>query len=272
MTNPSENPFHQVRVTGDAPILLLTQVVGSGAKGKAMHIHPEGQFYFATQGLMIVETAAGNVIMPPGRLGWIPPMMPHGATVIGNTKSFAPEISVGFTLYLLPSLCQQFPADPAVLTLSPLMRGILDRMHQWPKNESLTDQERRLLDVFIDEVQMARPEPFQLKMPVHRQLSVMARNIADNPASETSIEEWGNQLGMSSRTITRRFREETGMSVAEWRQIARIQKALELLSDGESVTSTAITLGYDSVSSFIALFKRLLGSTPAKFASDYAVI
>jgi methylphosphotriester-DNA--protein-cysteine methyltransferase len=56
------------------------------------------------------------------------------------------------------------------------------------------------------------------------------------------------------------------MSLIEWRQIARLQKGMALLNGGASVTTVAISLGYDSVSSFIALFRRILGTTPAKFS------
>ena len=39
-----------------------------------------------------------------------------------------------------------------------------------------------------------------------------------------------------------------------------------MLTSGASVTTVALSLGYDSVSSFIALFRRILGTTPARFA------
>jgi AraC-like DNA-binding protein len=74
-------------------------------------------------------------------------------------------------------------------------------------------------------------------------------------------------LGWSRRSLTRHFRNETGMSVVEWRQVARLQKGMELLNGGASVTTVALSLGYDSVSSFIALFRRILGTTPARFAA-----
>jgi len=268
MGDHSPQPFHQVRLTGAAPVLLLSQAAGMGVQGKSLHTHPEGQFYFAMHGLIVVETAQGRVIMPPGRVGWIPPMVPHGATVIGSTKSIAPDISVGFTLYLLPALCAQFPPEPTVLSLSGMMREILKRMQQWPQQQPLSDTRQRLLAVFMDEIHAAELEPLRLKMPVSRQLVTLASVIADDPADDTSLEDWGQRLGMSSRTITRRFREETGLSVSSWRQVARLQRALEMLGDGDSVTSVAITLGYESVSSFIALFRRLIGTTPAKFAAD----
>lgn len=76
----------------------------------------------------------------------------------------------------------------------------------------------------------------------------------------------GASLGWSRRSLTRHFRNQTGMSVVEWRQIARLQKGMALLNGGASVTTVAISVGYDSVSSFITLFRRMLGTTPARFA------
>jgi AraC-like DNA-binding protein len=264
-------PFHQIRLNGAAPVLLLPQRTGADKKsGKAMHTHPEGQFYFATQGLMVVETAQGRCIMPPGRLGWVPPLLPHGASLIGSARPQAPDLLVGFTLYLEPALCARFPAEPVVLALSDMMRAILARMQGWPQGGPLGEAERRLLDVFIDEVNHAEPEALRLKMPRERRLVTLATAIADEPADETSLDDWAQRLGMSRRSITRHFREETGMTVVEWRQAARLQRALELLADGGSVTSVALTLGYDSISSFIALFRRAMGVTPAKFMAQAA--
>jgi len=255
--------FHQIRLSGKSPILLQAHT-SEKAVDKAMHTHPEGQLYLATQGLMVVETTGGRIIMPPGRLGWIPPMVPHGATVIGGLRGARGV--VGFSVYLLPALCGALPAEPVVLVQSDMMKLILQRMRSWPQ-QALGEAEHRLLDVFLAEIQAAPPEPLRLKMPVERHLATLAAAIADDPADETSLDEWGGRLGMSRRTITRRFRDETGMSVVEWRQVARLQRGLELLGDGMPVTTVAITLGYDSVSSFIALFRRVLGTTPARFAA-----
>jgi AraC-like DNA-binding protein len=258
--------FHQVRLSGESPVLLQSHT-SDKAVDKSMHTHPEGQLYLATQGLMVVETTGGRIIMPPGRLGWIPPMVPHGATIIGGLRGQASGALVGFSLYLLPALCAALPAEPVVLVQSDMMKLILQRMRAWPQRLALGDAERRLLDVFLAEIQAAPPEPLRLKMPDERRLATLAAAIADDPADETSLDEWAGRLGMSRRTITRRFRDDTGLSVIEWRQVARLQRGLELLGDGMPVTNVALTLGYDSVSSFIALFRRVLGTTPAKFAA-----
>ncbi|TKR55717.1 AraC family transcriptional regulator [Allopusillimonas ginsengisoli] len=65
--------------------------------------------------------------------------------------------------------------------------------------------------------------------------------------------------------MTRRLVAETGFSFTEWRQRVRLLKALERLVAGRSVTAVALDLGYDNVSTFIALFKRIFGVTPGRY-------
>ncbi|MFX3311484.1 helix-turn-helix domain-containing protein, partial [Klebsiella pneumoniae] len=81
--------------------------------------------------------------------------------------------------------------------------------------------------------------------------------------SKSSI--YSTKPGMSSRTLTRRFRAETGFSFNEWRQRIRLLRALELLAAGKPVTAIALDLGYDNVSAFIALFRRMFGTTPGRY-------
>ena len=58
---------------------------------------------------------------------------------------------------------------------------------------------------------------------------------------------------------------ETGFSFNEWRQRIRLLRALELLAAGKPVTAIALDLGYDNVSAFIALFRRMFGTTPGRY-------
>ncbi len=52
------------------------------------------------------------------------------------------------------------------------------------------------------------------------------------------------------------------MSVGKWRQVARLMAGIGMLADGHAVTDTAMSLGYDSVSSFVLLCRRLTGMSP----------
>ena len=55
------------------------------------------------------------------------------------------------------------------------------------------------------------------------------------------------------------------MSFVEWRTMARMKRAIEQMTEGSSVTDTAIAVGYDSVSSFIVQFRQTFGTTPANY-------
>ena len=55
------------------------------------------------------------------------------------------------------------------------------------------------------------------------------------------------------------------MSFRSWRQQRRLLRALELLGLGDRVSKIALELGYDSTSAFIAMFRRCLGTTPARY-------
>jgi AraC-like DNA-binding protein len=257
-----KNYYGDKRLTDDMPIKVATQHSCGKEHGKLVHHHPEGQIYIPLQGVIVIEAGGTRQVLPPGRMGWIPPYMPHGATVHGN--SLKPGLA-GHAVHLAPSLCVGMPEVSLVLRMSPLAQSLLERMCTWPDGAPTDEAGRRLMTVFLDEIRNAEPEPLHLTMPRHPRLLKMAATIAENPADETDLDAWSAQLGWSRRSLTRHFRNETGMSLVEWRQVARLQKGMELLNGGASVTTVAISLGYDSVSSFIALFRRILGTTPARF-------
>ena len=70
---------------------------------------------------------------------------------------------------------------------------------------------------------------------------------------------------MSGRTLARMFTAETGMTFGAWRQQARLLRALELMAAGQPVTTVALDVGYESPSAFIAMFRRALGVSPARY-------
>ena len=72
-------------------------------------------------------------------------------------------------------------------------------------------------------------------------------------------------VGASKRTLSRLFTTQTRMSFQAWRQQRRLLRALELLATGDNVTAIALELGYDNTSAFIAMFRRCLGTTPARY-------
>jgi AraC-like DNA-binding protein len=75
---------------------------------------------------------------------------------------------------------------------------------------------------------------------------------------------------VSSRTLSRRFVQETGFSFTAWRQRARLLRSLELLAADQAVNAIALDLGYATASAFIGLFRRVFGETPAAYRQRLA--
>jgi AraC-like DNA-binding protein len=101
-------------------------------------------------------------------------------------------------------------------------------------------------------------------------LRAIAQELLEAPADSRGLDEWAVVATMSTRSFTRHFEAETGMPFSEWRRRVAARRAVELLAAGESVADVASGLGYESVSAFIAMFKRLHGSSPARFMAAMA--
>ncbi len=71
---------------------------------------------------------------------------------------------------------------------------------------------------------------------------------------------------VSGRTLLRRFKDETGVTPLAQLQQARIARARLLLESGAlSVAQVTEQVGYADVATFGALFKRLVGHSPAQY-------
>lgn len=66
--------------------------------------------------------------------------------------------------------------------------------------------------------------------------------------------------------ISRRFKQETGLSYMEYLQKVRVEKACELLRAEElSISEVAHQVGYEDVQFFYTVFKRILNMTPKEY-------
>ncbi|WP_394845799.1 helix-turn-helix transcriptional regulator [Pendulispora brunnea] len=243
----------------DGPAVVAVLRKDERDRETAAHSHARAQLFASVFGLVTVSTNAGRWVMPPGRAMWIPPRVRHAARIHGPAD--------GWSLYLVPSVCAELPTAPRVLQVTSLLRETIERAATWtPKTRALTPPEERIARVLVDEIHHAASEPLHLPMPHSASLLRIARALLSRPADARTEEEWAHVGGLAKRTLTRRFRTETGMSFGTWRTQLRILVALEQLAAGRDVTNIAFDLGYTSVSAFIATFRRAMGTTPKQYA------
>ena len=105
-------------------------------------------------------------------------------------------------------------------------------------------------------------------MPSDDRALRVAQALMEDPADERTLAAWGQDVGASSRTLSRAFIAETGLPFARWRALVRLQRAMVALGARESVAEVARTVGYESASAFVAAFRRETGITPARYFQD----
>jgi AraC-like DNA-binding protein len=86
----------------------------------------------------------------------------------------------------------------------------------------------------------------------------------EQPAADWSIDELGNQVGLSRSALHERFVGLVGVAPIQYLAQWRMQLAARLLRESQSsVLSIALRVGYDSEAAFGRAFKRLVGMPPA---------
>jgi AraC-like DNA-binding protein len=126
-------------------------------------------------------------------------------------------------------------------------------------------REQRLMGVILDELQTLVPEPLYLPLAQERRVRKIMDSLMEKPGDNRSLEDWAGSVGASSRTLSRIFQKETGLSFGQWRTRLRLVEGVERLQRGETVTGVALELGYANSSAFIVMFQRELGTVPSKF-------
>lgn len=78
-----------------------------------------------------------------------------------------------------------------------------------------------------------------------------------------SLEDIARQAGTSPRTLSRRFKAQTGTTPRQWVLAARVRRAQELLETTRlTADKVAEAVGFESVSAFRDCFSRRVGTTP----------
>jgi AraC-like DNA-binding protein len=210
---------------------------------------------------MTVTTDEGTWVVPPQRAVWMPAGVEHEIRCTGAVEMR--------TLYIQTGALPHAPNACRVVTVSPLLRELILRAIELPQPYPLGGAEERLIATLLDEIATAPGAPLHLPVPADETLRVVVDGLLADPADSRTLSEWASAAGVSDRTLARLFVKETGVTFAGWRQQLRLVRALESLAAGRSVTEAALDVGYESPSSFIAMFRRALGTTPSRyFASD----
>ena len=226
------------------------------------HSHDRAQLLYAISGVMSVVTDSDSYIIPSRRAVWLPAGIQHEVSCRGRVSLR--------TLYIAPGVASHLPAQCRVIEVADLLRALILEATRFDREYDEHGRERKIVTFLLDEIQAKPARGHKTQMPRDERLRRVCRAILSDPARDDDLDYLAKLAGMGRRTLTRHFRQETGMSLIAWRQHVRLLEALSRLSVGQQVTTVAFDVGYESLSAFTAVFHKAFGVPPSRCFSRLA--
>jgi AraC-like DNA-binding protein/quercetin dioxygenase-like cupin family protein len=218
------------------------------------HRHEWAQVVYAISGVLTVAVAGRSFVISPEQGVWLPTGIPHRVGTLHGAEFRS--------LWIASSEMERLPGEPAVFNVSLLLRALIVEAATLEGHRRGNSYADRVTQLILDQLRQAPPLPSALPWPHGETLNRLCETLYTDPTNARSVDEWGKELGMSGRTLGRRFEADIGMSLRSWRRRMRLFKAIEMLGGGMDVTRTALDLGYGSPSAFIYAFRTAMGTSP----------
>ncbi len=222
------------------------------------HCHDDLQVLYANSGTMYVRTERQASVVSPGSAVVIPPGVEHEIRIHGHTKMAS--------LYLggvrEPSLLHGFRS----ITVSPILKQLILRTVEKSSDRAFSASRNvNLLGLLFEEMQCPSLDAPNISIPADRRAAGICETVLADPSEPHTLEELANDVGACSRTISRIFRRELGLSFSQWRQRVRVSIAIDALHQGQPVSKIAFDLGYSNVSAFSHAFRKQTGHSPTDY-------
>ncbi|AGT08807.1 AraC family transcriptional regulator [Paracoccus aminophilus] len=252
MSPDGQRTIDQVEAT-QTPLAGFAQSLVSGHR-TGRHAHARAHLLHVVDGFMRVEIGVDSYFVLPNTALFLPAGLDHDITF-----SRAAHLN---TLFLRESTMAGMPESPRVIGLSPLMRELIAECTTLPLDGQRTPRSDWITALILHEFAHAGQKDFSLRVPVDTRVERLVQQVLSQPSVDMELESCAEIAHISSRTLTRIFQRETGMSFAQWRQQIRLIWSLNALAEGVSPKVVSALSCFASVSAFGVAFKRTFGFTP----------
>jgi len=251
------NPLlDQIEFVDEEQIIYTFNKKQESGTWNGWHFHENcGELLSVTDGVMVVCTKQVTFYVQANRAVWIPSGLEH--------EWYMPTKTANRTLFIHNSVLHEFGQlkNAQVIEVTPLLRELIVSIHEL-ELDFKEEANRRLGLVLVDRVYAARKCLEALPMPQNHKLIELCMQLIIAPDTSAVLSDWSRKLDVSEKTLARTFVRETGLNFRAWQNKLRMQYAKKDLDAGIKVTDVALNCGYNSLSSFIAAFKRSYGQTP----------
>jgi AraC-like DNA-binding protein len=219
----------------------------------------------ASAGALRLEAQGRAWLLPPARAA----LIEAGRSIRVSIPQPVTTASVLFDTEFAPSP----PAPLTVFDLSPLARALVAECSTWDdRDQPLTPYAQTLFTALAAVTWRLAEQPSPVVVPVGRspELRRALKLTEDRLGEDVRFEDLAAEVGLTPRSLARRFSDEAGLT---WRAVLRrmrVLRAIEELAAGDTpVTKIAYMVGYTSLSAFNAAFQELTGRTPTEYRASF---
>jgi AraC-like DNA-binding protein len=220
----------------------------------------------ASAGALRLEAQGRAWLLPPARAALIEAGQPIRVSIPQPVTTASVLFDVSFA-----------PAPPTPLTvfdLSPLARALVAECRSWPQSEEPLPAYAAALFGALAAVawRLAERRPSPVTVPTGRspQLRQALELTQRQLAGRVRFEDVAAAVGLTPRSLARRFEDEIGMTWRAALRRMRVLRAVEELAGGDRpITAIAFGVGYGSLSAFNAAFRELTGRTPTQYRASF---
>jgi AraC-like DNA-binding protein len=224
------------------------------------HAHDQHQIEYALEGVAEVETESGHYLLPPQQAVWVPAGLAHNTT-LRRVRS----VSVFFDPAMVPAA-----GDRArILAAAPVIREMIVYGSRWPVGRVESDA---VADAFFDALALLTIDWLEHEQPLRLPTSAdpvvaAAMQHTDGHLADVSVASAARAVGVSERTLRRRFTAATGITWRRYLVQSRLLRSMALLAEPapRTVLDVATTVGFDSVSAFTRAFHAYTGEAPSAY-------
>ena len=223
------------------------------------HRHRYGQLIHAISGMLVVRSPYGSWAVPSGRGVWVPPLLEHAVDMLADTQMRS--------VYLNEELSARIEGTCRVIGVPKLLRELI----LYAADHAILakpELEASVGTLIASLISSATPSSLGVPIPTDPGLKTIYKRLLDDPSDQRTITAWARLVGATERTLIRHLKSETGTTFRVWRQQIRLLSSLDRLAKGESVTTIALDVGYNTPSGFITAFRQSFGKTPAAYFKD----
>lgn len=230
------------------------------------HQHTKNQLLYAEGGIIHIFIHDRHWYLPGRCFMLIPAGVEH------SILTFSKKVSLYNFYFKVEDYNQNFYGESNIYYAGDLLREMILYTKSWKgkidKKEAPKYYFLKALKENIPLMETTKlPTEIQHPFPKDPKLIEIAHFLSKNLDKNYTIEEVAKEFGLSTRTLSRKFKETMGISYVRFLRSLRITKSLELISENQyNMYEIAMMVGYNSLSSFSNIFYKIAGIRPTEYA------